>query len=274
MKILCPVDFSKAANNAMEYAAKFARATNSEVQLVHVSLAPNIGELILSAFDDKDSFQKAFERLERYCDEVENTFKISCSAVIQNEDLSLETDLANYADSNNFDLVIMGTNSAEYANQLYFGTHTYNLIRRSSTPVLIVPEESEFIPLRHAVFATDFKNFREASIDKMLDLIAPFEPGLDILNVGESLQNPESVAEYEAIQTLVNNKWRIGDMSFHSVVSGSAAEGIDQYMRKRDRDLLVLTTKKYSLIERLFRESVTKKLSFLADYPILVLTEV
>jgi nucleotide-binding universal stress UspA family protein len=272
MKILCPVDFSKAANNAVEYAARFAKATGSEIQLAHVSVAPSLGEIILSGFDEKDTFQESSEKLEDYCKEVEESFQVTCSAIIQNEDESLEGDLANYIDSNHFDLAIMGTNSAEYANQIYFGTHTYNLIRKSNTPVLIVPEECSFVPLRYVVFATDFKIFSESSITEMLGLIAPFEPGLDILNVGESLDNPQSDQELEAIQTLVRNNWKIGDMSFHSVTDEGAAEGIDGYMKKRKRDLLTLTTRKYSIIESLFRESVTKKLSFIAEYPILVLS--
>ncbi len=120
-KILCPTDFSEASLNAIGYAAKFAQQCDSELVLFNIqsifSLPP--GELLTK---DPPTVEKARHTLEAQALEVTTAFNVSCYGEVQVSDDTLSSVISNRSEE--FDLIIMGTNGPEDLYQFFFGKNT------------------------------------------------------------------------------------------------------------------------------------------------------
>ena len=57
---------------------------------------------------------------------------------------------------------------------------------------------------------------------------------------------------------------------FEPTYSNEAVASVDQYMKESGTDILALSYHHRELFEKLFRENVAKKVSRVADYPMLV----
>ncbi|HKR07225.1 MAG TPA: universal stress protein, partial [Bacteroidia bacterium] len=80
-KILCPTDFSKAANNAVEYASKLASKTGAQITLTHVMSLPEIYDNfstpgLLINLDIKRN--EVEEKLKNYANQVSTEFHVPC----------------------------------------------------------------------------------------------------------------------------------------------------------------------------------------------------
>ena len=79
-KILCPTDFSQSAVNAMKYAGAFAAHNGASLTLYHIQPEPVTDTVhsdpLISETADKATFV-ASDKLDNYCEMLENEFKIS-----------------------------------------------------------------------------------------------------------------------------------------------------------------------------------------------------
>ena len=89
-KILCPTDFSDAANDAVAYAAKLCHATGAALTLLHVQSLFDV----TAVFQQKEKMlMLAKEELEAQSRQVAKTFKISCYAQVEQGIKRLSTHL-------------------------------------------------------------------------------------------------------------------------------------------------------------------------------------
>lgn len=264
MNILCPVDFSDAATHALDYAARFAQNKGAALTLLQI-VKPQ-----------KDQSQtelrvaEAEKKLLSYCKLVKEEFKIRCQASAKVHSSSLENSLAQEIAEGQDDLIIMGTNGADDLNQFYFGSHSYKMLRHTTIPLLIVPEECNFKKPKHIVYALDYEKDDVKALQMLYQLTEIYKPHIVILHVGN-----DSPSRNEEISLILKKQMPAKISShihfdFKSLGTEDIADEIDQYMRDTDSDLLVLLHRSYNFIEKLFHQSMTKKLSFIADYPILV----
>lgn len=272
-KILCPVDFSPAANNAVEYAANLAKHLQGELVLLHVLEVPALQDVAnLSAgfpatMEERE--QRLEDKLNAYATEVINRFSIPCKAVVNVHKTNINAALKKEAQSSDYDLIVMGTNGADDLLQFYFGTHTYSMIRNTGRALLMVPEQSAFRKPEHIVYAAGYDSCDTKAVRHVFELCKVFNPGVTVLHVSEK---PSSVSEdvYKCLRDVMEDEVDNPRLQFKRVVESDVAAALDNYMRQNNQDLLVLLTGQYTLADKVFHESVTRKLSSLATYPMLV----
>ena len=139
-KILCPTDFSEAADQAIAYAAKLSKKIGAELTLLNVqsvfSLPPS--EVIKGKFLATEPLS---DRLEEQSYKVMDTFKIQCHSEVEPSNRGLGKTIAQRA--KDFDLIVMGTNGADDYYQFFLGTNSYQVIRTSAVPVLLIPRDAD-----------------------------------------------------------------------------------------------------------------------------------
>lgn len=266
-KILCPTDFSDAAHNAIAYAAKFAQVTGAELVLFNVQSLFDVvpGRLLSSHYDPIEIIRGD---LEAQALEVAQQFKISCYSEVQVSGTALSTVISRKA--KDFNLIIMGSNGPDDLYQFFAGSNAYNVIRKSEIPILIIPDAVNYSPIENMVYAFDYLEEGTPPLAQLISLLTPFHARLHILQVlewytseqEEELQQQESLIRYVIPDGL--------QVVFDSVHSGDIGEGIQNYMNKHSSDVLALSTRDYSFIQRLFHHSITKEVSGMADYPVFV----
>lgn len=154
-KILFATDFSPVADHALKYAANLADGLGAEVTVLYAmeKLRPN-AELMLSALleygdpeslraDTQSSLMKRIRHhISGLCEDT--VCRISgCgfdpARVIVEPGDPVDI-ILKYLVSGCFDLLVMGTRGHGVVEELLIGSTTHKVLRKTSVPVLVVPE--------------------------------------------------------------------------------------------------------------------------------------
>lgn len=179
-RILCPTDFSEAADQAIAYAAKLCKKIDAELTLLNVqsifSLQPK--EVIKGKFL---AIEPISTRLEEQCYQIMKVFKITCLSEVEPSNKGLSTIIADRA--KDFDLIVMGTNGANDYYQFFFGTNSYQVIRTSSVPVMLIPQGCGYQDISTIVFAYDYVHERKLPITQLTQWAKLMDAKVTVLQV-------------------------------------------------------------------------------------------
>lgn len=267
-KILCPTDFSDAAQNAIAYAAKLAQVMEARLVLLNVisvfDLAPQ--ELI---GDGEMGVQSISESLEAQSLEVSRAFNISCYAEIQPSSISLAKTIADKAAG--YDLIVMGTNGGDDIYQFLTGSNAYKASVKSSVPVLLIPEGCYFSEIKTVVYAFDYLSSRKLPLEQLKPWIKSFKCELSILQVMEEAYSEEFEEELKELQFISKTLYADGiKLTFDTIRSYEIAESIHSYVLRTQPDVLALCAVQRNLLERFFHNSLIKNISSVSTYPVFI----
>ncbi|MEO9485222.1 MAG: universal stress protein [Ekhidna sp.] len=271
-KLICPVDFSETANNAVEYAAYLASGLKAELALIHIVNEPSIDDMSDAVGGQEVEGKKeldALERLETYCQTVRDSFSIKCRPIVGTYTPNMEAALRKEIETNTYDLVLMGTNGRSDISQFFLGTHTNHIIGKISAPIMVIPFGCSFKKIEKVVYASNYKVEDIPALNSLIALTQTFDPYLTVLHVNKTQSKKDEEIRL-LLQDVYQDKLKNQKIMFDQIHSENVSMAIDGYVTRNDADLLVLVTHKYSWIREIFHDSVTKKMSLVADYPILV----
>jgi nucleotide-binding universal stress UspA family protein len=268
-KILCPTDFSDTAQNAIAYAAKFAKASDSMLTLLNIQPANSPAlvteaELVMSVVN---------QRLEELSKEVRQFFKISCETdVVQSGSLLSDT-IAERAE--HYNLIVMGTHGVDNLMEFFTGSNTYHAIRKSRIPVLLIPPDCTYSGVTNVVYAYNYLAERKLPLKQLQPWIKALQCELTVLEVNEEAISQDAIDEMKELQFIISEEWKGEDINinFDSIRSADIAPSINSYIHRNESDMLALCTTHRNFISRLFHKSVIKVISEIANYPVFVFHE-
>jgi nucleotide-binding universal stress UspA family protein len=266
-KILCPVDFSSAATNGMEYAAQLAKELNVSLTLLYVrpSIWPEAVQLEQEVAVGLESIN---ERLEVCSHEVQSEFGVLCDTHIEQTTDTVEMAIA--AEAGPDDLIVMGTNGADDVYQYVFGTHSFHVIEKAKCPVIVIPEGSQYRPIRKIVYAYDPETNPVFLIEQLKSLAFPLNAEVKVLHIATEKRTPEAEQKLRIIlDALKARETRHISWSIDFQYSDDVASALDRYLRVHEADMLALSCHHQSWIEKLFKPDIVREISQVADYPVL-----
>jgi nucleotide-binding universal stress UspA family protein len=141
---------------------------------------------------------------------------------------------------------------------------------KSKLPVLVIPTGVDFKNFRKILYACDLK--KVSSHLNILDTISQkYNADVHILTIENKLhvldQN-EEITEKILDELLENTNVK----HFHKK-SDDIEDGIINYIRENDIDMLVVTPHHHSVWHRITEKSITKRLLFHSKVPLLILPE-
>jgi nucleotide-binding universal stress UspA family protein len=271
-KILCPTDFSDAAQNAIAYAAKLARATGGTLTLLNVQSPLNSPYKILHP--EKELIHSVvLERLEEVSKEVHQFFKISCDTEVFQSPSLLSTAIAEKATG--FDLIVMGTHGAQDLFEFFRGSNTYHAIRKSKVPVMLVPSSCTYSEINTMVYSYNYLRELKLPLIQLKPWIKALKCELTILQVNEEAVSQDIMEEMDELKIILRGQWEEEEikLNFDSIRSAEVAPSINSYIQRNQNDVLALCTVHRNFIEGLFHKSVIKIISEIANYPVFVFHE-
>lgn len=273
-KIICPTDFSVAATNAIEYAAELAQELNAELQLLNVqSLFPVVA--IPVGMNINERVSDSSKSLAQTCYEINELFHIQSTYEIIATSEGLAKAISDEANENC--LIVMGTNGVDSMYQDFFGSNTYQLIKKAKCHVLMVPEKVTYGIISKIVFAWSYETNYPVLISMLNELISIFNPKIiftpliTFLHVSEqpsSMGNEKFLLLKKEIGFEIKEKIKI---EFEEIISDDIPESINNYMEKSESDILMMAVMDRELIGNIFHRSVSKKITQIAEYPFLVM---
>ena len=268
--ILVPTDFSTASNNAVNYAVSLAEIFNAKVTLLNI--VPNtliIDEEAAPATismhqehvaENKDLITKEIKHLSK-----NNLAKIQ-GYVDEGDPSDVILEMAN---KNKPDIIIMGMKGKGKSNSV-FGSTVTAIVRKSSIPVLIIPENAFYQSIDTITFATDFDaGTGSDSYSLLMDIAKKYNSFIRILNVqkkGKPMSDNEFIGKMGTHYSFEAMKH-----SFNTIEDVNVIEGINKFIEEKPCEILVMIAHKHSFFERMLGKVHTKKMSYETKIPLLVL---
>lgn len=273
-KIICPTDFSEAANNATEYAAKLAQALNAELLLVNVErILPVTDTIGLGGgvgANTRENSLLASRKLQEMSAEVNKVFKISSTYEVDITTGSLAKTLASLGKRNS--MIVMGTNGADNLAQFYFGTNTFNVIKKAECPVLMVPENCGYGTYKNFLYAFSYEEKGRLGLKEFYEFAEKFNAQITFLHISKKdtdISRDVFRAVKEEVEEHFGGK---RSLEFHRSFSEDIAGEIDSFMQRHPADLLVMAARRRNVLEGIFKKrSLLAEFSLTASYPILIL---
>src|SRR5690606_20306711 len=137
---------------------------------------------------------------------------------------------------------------------------------------LVVPEGSPYQPLKKIVYATDYQNSDIDALKKMVSLARLFDATVEVVHVSaEDASGGTELSIIDYFSDLVRKEITYPALAFRVLQDEDKVNGLEQYARTSKADLLALSTRKRSVVKRLFDKSLTKALAYHARLPLLSL---
>ncbi|HZJ19490.1 MAG TPA: universal stress protein, partial [Pricia sp.] len=167
------------------------------------------------------------------------------------------------------DLVIMGTQGATGAKEILFGTHTVNVIKKATCPVIAVPSGFEYENPTEILFPTDYEiDYNKEQLQQLLDIAKNHIGSIAVIHVSSG---------YDLTETQLKNKQKLNSILaetthlHHDLPSQEVITAINNFQIKKHMNLLVMVQNKHTFLERLFIEPTIKKIGFHETIPFMVI---
>lgn len=270
--ILVPIDFSGCSIKALETATSIAKKIGTRLIIMNACpkpvayAAPGTATLSRSLIREAESnANKAFACIKESIKELENvehTFQIK-HAFPQDAIISLTL-------MEEIDLIIMGTTGASGFKGRLLGSNTYTVTKNVKCPVLAIPEAAETGRyFKNIVIACDYQNTASKdTFDILINIASASGAEIQILHISEApVIKPEETKEAQQLDRYFKHLRH----SFHFKPGKHVDEGINEYIDENNIDLLTLVAKKHSLLDRIFKGSMTRKMAYHSKTPLLIL---
>ena len=269
---LVPVDFSEASRNAARYAISLGEVLKAKI--VFVNVVP-IGLLI-----EDESLHSRIAAQAQLVESNKDFLSKDIIALSKNHSVSTEGYVAEgpvpemilqMAHEHQSDLIIMGMKGKGKSSSI-FGSNTTAVIKKSNGSVMVIPESASYESIDTVCYATDLNDNKESKdISILLKIAEKYNSTIQILHVQK--QEGE-ISDEEFIQKMrVHSNFDGLQRSFHVVTDSNVINGINNYLESSPADVLAMTARKHSFLERLFGTVHTKKMSYETKIPLLVLKE-
>ncbi|SFW39575.1 universal stress protein [Chitinophaga sancti] len=274
--IIVPTDFSAAAYNAARYALGLAGQMGAtRVVLYHayelVVPVPDMPSAI-PMVDSGELKLASQEGLEKMRNELATDVPANVVLDLKAENHLLAANIDGFCQEQQADLIVMGTEGGSHFEEILIGSNSVDVAKHTACPVIIVPADAVYHPIRKIVFACDFKHIGENTpIGPLKSLLRLFNAALHVLNIDHSGKGlaGETPMESLLLDTLLEGYHPI----YHFVDNENVADGIMEFSEKEGVDLIFIIPRKHGLFEGMFRRSRTTQLAFRSHIPLLTIHE-
>ena len=281
--ILVPVDFSPVSSLTCKLAFNIASHLHVKLIFMHCYINPVIHSVpyadvyvydsaLLTRMDDaeKNANKKFEDFIRNLLQDIgkEKWRSVKTEFIIKPG--YADEDILAYANENDSRLIVMGTGGDA---ELTVGSVTVDVIYNAKVPVLVIPEkmpEKELPDFNKVLYATNFDEKDFVAIDKLVNILKPFNIKVFCVHVGKEDSSEWNKARLEGMKDILKNKYSEKDFDCRLLVGNNILEEIDRFIDQEKIDIISLTTHKRNMISRIFNPSVAKKMVFHVKTPLLV----
>jgi nucleotide-binding universal stress UspA family protein len=217
-KILVPTDYSEAARNAADYAAKISQVLGRELVFFHAGVAVAEPEFSSAAAGTGYSGQQYL---------AEESFDINS--------------MRQMIEKSHVNLLVMGT-VGESVHKM-FGSTTEMVLRHVKCPVIIVPPPYQYTPVRKIGFASDIAHLDEEA-GKVIAYARCFNAEIEIFHISSwsaEIAVPEKINIRNEIE-LLKRVHQYANISYHidEMPLDNENESITSFLAGKNVDLLAI----------------------------------
>lgn len=272
-KIFVATDFSEGANNAVRYAADFAKAMNSSLTIMNFYESPIFytAEMPYTAIEaaEKLAKEEAESKMDvLYKDILKDFPSIQIKSIVK-KGISADS-ITEEADSNGADLLVTGATGAGLIERTLIGSTTTAIINKAHCMVLIVPGDAKFNGIKSLVYTTDLHDDNISTANLLIPIARELNAEINFLFVDNKIHTDSEEISAEMSEKIKNHV-NYPKLSGYVCTDPDVMNGISLFIKKMSTDMVAMLTHPRSFPRMLWDKSITKKFSYHPDVPLLVL---
>jgi nucleotide-binding universal stress UspA family protein len=285
-RILVPVDYSDCSRFACRYAIKIACKLKAEIKLFHTYYSPafDLIELAGAVQTQAQLHEEVTMNLEGTERDTIKSFMNSLKDYIANcgmPEVRISYDIApgvpedeiiSYSDTYNPDLIVMGTKGKGTGVGSILGSVTNAVINRITYPVLAIPEKYTFVGeenIKNVMYVTDFDESDFQTLKSLINLTDQLDLDIQCVHIGQDPDSWDKV-RMEGLMKYFAEAYGKTQVSYSFINHKNLLLDLDQLIRDKKINILSLTAHRQSILDKLFKRNITKKLFYHTGIPLLV----
>lgn len=279
--ILIPTDLQPESDAVWQYVLPIAKAAEADLHFIHAvddlfvkEERDHIGvegvdkitvDLIYKMRAEAESgMQRLIEKVRMAC--AANDIPSKVDGKVENgnaEEVILEV-----AARIQPQLIAMGTHDHSKLDRLFFGSVTQSILRKAHFPVLSIPHQYTYKPIREVLYMSDLDKEDTYAAGKIINLFDAFPFKLHITHFNTD-DEPKDEALY-AIGDAVRNQYKEANIEFEVVDARILRDAYKQYIAMKKIDMIALTTRKSHGVSRFLHQSTAVDVLYHSKIPVLV----
>jgi len=282
-KILVPVDISDYSINACEFAVDIAKKTDAEIKLLYIYEDPTQDgpfkhttsweahekiELAEAYNNAQTSFLKFSDDLKEHIGK-EKLEKIKMHfALLKGKP---EAVIVALCKRYNPDLIIMGPKGKDEKKSTYIGSVTTKVIEHTKFPILTIPKSAEFHELRliNIMYATDFNEADNTSLNKLLEIIKPFNTKIHCIHI-DIENHPLRYGKVDELNQFLKKEYSEHNIQCKLFESSDVIKGFEDFVEKNNIDWISYSNPRRTLFYKIFHPNQLKKMVSTSKIPMLI----
>ena len=275
--ILVPTDFSSTAYNAAQYAIGLAGQLGATNLVLYNAYQQYISEdpmMMGVLVQDTNELRKISEDgLKRMMQDLQPNLPSTLEVKSLSDYNTVANGVLEACRENSADLIVMGiTGSTGKLDEVAIGSNAVDVSRRSHIPVIIVPSNSSYVPVKKVLLACDFKKVIETTpVEPVKSILDATRAELHVLHVESNGSDFKPDTPFESL--MLDELFRSYNPQYHFANNPHFTEAINQSATENQIDLIIVIPKKHGLFEGIFKRSHTKALAFHSHIPLMTIHE-
>ncbi|MBR9921479.1 MAG: universal stress protein [Bacteroidetes bacterium] len=254
-RILFPTDLSSISKNAYLYTSKFAHQLSTEITVLHAhSFQDDIRTIFLP---NRDLWTKLTEFV-REEDSGEMAANVS---LLMRKGRPLD-EIMEVSNSSQYRYIVMSKKRSYNVYRRLTGSKTTRIIKRANHPVIVIPEETDFKPIRNIlVVDANYQRLARPLQEHLLLLSLRCKANLHYIDiVDDGVQWGGKQKQLHRDQLLIQKH----------VPADLALETIMDYVPDHEIDLVVMVTERKDLFGQLYQLSFANQKQEYREIPLLI----
>ncbi|MEA3316334.1 MAG: universal stress protein, partial [Bacteroidota bacterium] len=152
------------------------------------------------------------------------------------------------------------------------GSVTVKIIENTKVPVLAIPEDSIYLGINtiNIMYATNYDESDLMALRKLLNIVSPFNVRLYCVHIGSLESDTLDKAKMNNLKENLKNDFSDYEIECDVIEGDDFLVGIQEYIRKKNIDILSMVTHKRNILSKLFNPSMASKVLFHSNIPLFV----
>ena len=270
-KILVPCDFSDTAIHAFKLAVEIAAKSKAEVMVLHaIEFMPAYETAFVAqpyAFDSSGAeemqheAEKNFEVMMAKCGDASLPIKFVT------EHGSVTNTIRKFIDTQEADLVVMGTHGANGLKEFLIGSNTEKIVRYSHVPVLALKSPTSISSIQNIVFPTLPDLHQVNFVLKLKQLQQFLNAKLHILYVNTPIHLTPEKDIRRALEDYATH-YQLSNYTLNMINGATEESGIINFTREINADMIAMATHSRKAFAHFISGSIAEDVVNHVDCPI------
>ncbi|MFB6257802.1 MAG: universal stress protein [Flavobacteriales bacterium] len=274
-RILIPTDFSKMAQNALDYGVELARLLGGAITVLHAVEKPTVppqgpvrdrseipeeDETSMTRWEELEGISK---KIRQGPEEIDKVDQILPKGLPGDEIIKAVREEKS-------ELIVMGAKGEKGFSDSVMGTTAANVLQKAPCNVLMIPENARFKKYERIAYASDLNAKDPQALKELFRFLAGHSAQVDVVHV-QGKNEAGELPDQKAFEQELKREGIWEAVNFEQVEGKSLENALDAFIDRREAELLVMLNEDRNFFQRLLHNSKSKKMAFHTKIPLLVL---